>query len=179
MNNYEKNMNIVIPRDILTRELSDDVIVVLIKLFSYNSQYIKVMDVLSKLKITRDQLKLLDSLSLITIEEVNADLCINLSKYFENNLVEVKSNGVVITADFSDRINFLLSRSLKPLEVEKIISWLTKGYDESQIELALQKTVLKGVDNLSYTETVLFNSDSTNSGQKPTGNEVIRKVDIY
>lgn len=175
MSKYEENINITVPRNIINRNFDEKTIVILLKLFSYGHQYIEVIDVLSDYQINRDDLKILANLDLISIEEYNNKLCINLEKYFDPTDDE---SLVLLSSDFIDRIHFLISRKLTPLEANQLQKWIDEGFEETKIEIALQKMVLNNVDNFNYAEKILY-TDNPLVKKQTNVNEVKRNIDLY
>ena len=179
MNRYEENKSIAVPKKLLNLEfmpkLTDEELVLMIRLLACGTQKINILDAIEKYDVDRELLQSLVSKNLIDIYEEDGMIIIDVLKLFEN-IGNSYSNAEILTIDAMDRISFLINRQLKSYELELIRKWLEEGYLVENIEIAIQKSVINGVDNFSYVEKVLKNEKS--AGQ-PTNVKIERNIDIY
>ncbi len=176
MSSYKKYQTFSVPNKVLELELSDELLADLIRLLSYNQEYIKISQITT---ISRDNLSTLSSRGIVEITDQDGHFVVDLNPLYGKLYGQSTSatNTTYATTDVLDRIEFLLSRKLKPIEIDRINKWLTQGYEVSEVEQAVYKSSLNSADNFNYIETVLFNATTPQKEEKKT--HVKRNVDLY
>lgn len=81
-----------------------------------------------------------------------ADIDIEIG--IDNDIDNVNDNEIDIVIDNYSYCEEQFGRTLTPVEYQKIADW-KKWFSEEIINLAIDKTVLNGVKNLSYTEAII------------------------
>lgn len=178
MQTYQAKMGIaVFPTEILENQvkfnLSDEETLTLIKLVSIDRSDLMLNVFLNKYAIKREVLNALSKKGLIKLVEIANGLEIDYIG-FNNN--QASDSKVSINREMIDRLTFLLNRKLQVYELEKIKSWLKLDYKLSEIEEAISKAAIGGVDNFNYIEKVLFNNQDT---KKQSKIKIERNFDLY
>ncbi len=178
MQTYQAKMGIaVFPTEILENQvkfnLSDEETLTLIKLVSIDRSDLMLNVFLNKYAIKREVLNGLSKKGLVKLVEIANGLEIDYIG-FNNN--QASDSKVSINREMIDRLTFLLNRKLQVYELEKIKSWLKLDYKLSEIEEAISKAAIGGVDNFNYIEKVLFNNQDT---KKQSKIKIERNFDLY
>ena len=84
-------------------------------------------------------------LKYLTICEANILLNVNESKESSND-----------TSDIFEAIEKEFGRTLSPIEIEIIKSWLSNNYSTDLINEALKEATFNGVSNLRYIDKILY-----------------------
>ena len=144
-------------------------------MLSYGTQKIEIINFTTEYSIDRELLQGLVEKNMLDIYEEEGEFFIDIVKIFES-VSNTTPTSDILTIDAMDRISFLLNRQLKPFELESIRKWLDEGYLVENVEIAIQKSVINGVDNFNYVEKVLKNEKSNDV---PSNVKIERNVDIY
>ncbi len=178
MQTYQSKLGIAIfPIEIIEKQsqlkLSDEEVLALIKIVSIERNGLILSTFLKKYEISREVLNTLSKKNLIKLVEVSNNLEI---EYLGFNQEQVNNFEVEINREMIDRLTFLLNRKLQVYELDKIKSWLKLEYKLSEIEEAISKAAIGGVDNFNYIEKVLFNNQDTHKQSKI---KIERNFDLY
>ncbi len=164
MKTYSEQLNVaVIPKNLLVHQeaygLSNDEIVALLKILVIKDENNNIINFLNEQHISREVLTNLERKEIIKLRNISGRVEIEYCGLSETEKVQVKEeSNTLVSKEMIDRINFLLNRSLKSHELEKIKSWLNLEYSFSEIEEAINKSILNDADNFNYIEKVLFNN---------------------
>ncbi len=181
MNNNEQFRHVSIPMQVILNNLDTKLepyqLINIIKLMTMGTRYVDLMEFLSDYKMKRDHLEELVNLGLIILVTEDAKILVDLepihSQIFNTTTT---SKTIKLTAEVIDRIGFLLNRQVKPFELELLREWVDKGHNVDQIEIAIQKAMIKNIDNFNYIQTVLENA--TEIREEPVVN-VKRNIELY
>ncbi len=177
MNNYQKAQAIAIPNFLFELPLEDNLKYALIKLLSFNQEYIPIELLIENKKISRNDLIILQEKNYINICENQLKIVVDMKPLFtENTNSNNLSTKEVISADMIDRINYVLGKNITSLELEQMKDWLKSGFNSDDIELAIHKSVLKNITNFNYIQTVLYNSSKIN---KTNPEKIQRNINLY
>lgn len=183
MNKYFQYQSVSIPAVLIKKQkalmINDEELLILIKLFSYNTQYITYNEVIRDFQISRQQLAKLNEKKIISFKEVAENICVDLETVHEL-LSSQEYNSISTTSGLSavvlDRISFLLNRSVKPYELEAVKKWISAGHTLDNIETAIQKSIVNGVDNFNYVEKVLNDIENLDKIEQSS---IERNVEFY
>ncbi len=178
MQTYQEKMGIILfPIEILDKQLeynlSDTEVLTLIKIVSIDQSKQELAEFLKKYEIDRHVLNDLSKKGLIRLIGVSNQIEI---EYLGFNKPKVNNFQSEINREMIDRLTFLLNRKLQVYELEKVKGWLKLEYKINEIEEAISKAAIGGVDNFNYIEKVLFNNQNT---KKQSKIKIERNFDLY
>lgn len=179
MDNYDKYKVVNIPLGLLKNYkdfgLSESLLIDFIHLLSFSSKLIDFTKINEVKVISRQVLSELSRLELIKLQEIDSRLYIDISPSYDIIYNEKIANNQLLNAQSLDRFSLILNRKIKAHEIEIITEWLKNGYSSSEIELAMQKSVINNVDNMKYIEKVLFNEPE----QQISSTTIERNFDLF
>ena len=105
-------------------------------------------------------------------EYISMDL---LYEKLGNLVMDVKENKAIDDSVF-DIFENELGRTLSPMEYEKIKEWITSGNSNELIICALRESVLNGVNNLNYIDSILNSWKKKGYKNK---NDILKDKEMY
>ncbi len=161
---YSEQLDVaVIPKELLVNQaalgLSNDEVVALLKILVIKDENNNLINFLNEQSISREVLTSLETKGIIKLRNISGRVDLEYCGLSQTKQVKVEGeSNILVSKEMIDRVNFLLNRSLKSHELEKIKSWLSLEYSFNEIEEAINKSVLNDADNFNYIEKVLFNN---------------------
>lgn len=167
--NLLKN-NISIPKILLTNykklKISEKELIVLIYIMNQNDNLFNPGNISNDLSMSLPEvLEVIEKLNSVDLLQINTNKnngvieeVIDLDNLYKKiaYLVVNEEQEEENTSNIYDSFEKEFGRTLSPIEMELIGSWLDNEYSEELIECALKEAVYNGVSNLRYIDKILY-----------------------
>lgn len=202
MNAYDKFKTVNIPEFLIKdNNITADEFFVIAKILSYNTQTVSIVDIDNDYGIKKENLVSVVNKKYLQIITNGPSILVSVLPLFEgvdsnnvavsvptakivnqtndiNNLFATNEEVVsapVMSHDFIQRITILWNQTLNSAEITKLNTWISMGFLQSDIELAIQKAIFNNAKNFNYVETILLN----NKTMEQSSTSVTRNVELY
>lgn len=200
MNAYDKFKTVNIPEFLIKdNNITADEFFVIAKILSYNTQTVSIVDIDNDYGIKKENLVSVVNKKYLQIITNGPSILVSVLPLFEdktttnvdvsvptekmvtpsndfNNLFDTPEVAApVMSHDFIQRITILWNQTLNSAEITKLNNWISMGFLQSDIELAIQKAIFNNAKNFNYVETILLNNKTI----EQSNTSVTRNVELY